>query len=466
MPLPIRALADFINLALGKWQNTLSGIDPSQNASLAKSLAMSAAAVGYSLQDAIQDAVAQAFPQTSNDGFLQLHGSYDNTVQYPAVAAMGQAAVNGILNTFIPTGTSLTYLAVIFKTTQDATITNFNGAFGTSYNNGVVTATCTLPHSLATGISITISGCSQTAFNGTFTITVLNTTQFTFNVTPASYVVDSGTYTALMAVLNVTATTAGQNTNAAAGAALAIAVTNVNTTAYVLYGGISGGADAETNAAYLSRVMLAHSLTPGIATGPQLMWSAKKIAGNTRVFIVPAQTSVNSGGTGTPGTSGYIPAVGETCLYIVRDNDASIAPNTTLLTQTYNQIIADGLLPSFIPPSQLYVLAPILQSINLRFTSISPNNSSMQTAITNQLNVFFQEYGSVQWSLQNYQTNGVYTAVILYSVLTAFLNNIQDPVTGMYLTGYTLASINGAATPTNIVPATGQLPVLGTITWS
>ena len=184
------------------------------------------------------------------------------------------------------------------------------------------------------------------------------------------------------------------------------------------------------------------------------------------MVIVPAQTSVNSGGTGTPGTSGYIPAVGETCLYIVRDNDANIAPNTTLLTQTYNQIIADGLLPSFIPPSQLYVLAPILQSINLRFTSITPNNSSMQAAITNQLNVFFQEYGSVQWSLQNYQTNGVYTAVILYSVLTAFLNNIQDPVTGMYLTGYTLASINGAATPTNIVPATGQLPVLGTITWS
>ena len=466
MPLPIRSLADFINLALGKWQNTLSGIDPNQNASLAKSLAMSAAAIGYSLQDAIQDAVAQAFPQTSNDGFLQLHGSYDNTVQYPAVAAMGQAAVNGALNTFVPSGTSLTYLAIIYKTTQDALVQNFNGTFGTSYSNGVVTATCALPHYLATGISITISGCSQSAFNGTFTITVLNETQFTYNVTPSNYVIDSGSYTTLMAVLNITASTQGQNTNAAAGSALTIAVAGLNTSAFVVYGGISGGADAETNAAYLSRVMLAHSLTPGIATAPQEIWSAKKVPGNTRIFVVPAQTQPNSGGTGTPGASGYIPAVGETCLYVVRDNDANIAPNNTLLTQTYNQIIADNLLPSFIPPSQLYVLAPILLPINFRFTSITPNNSSMQAAIANQLVVFFQENASIQWSVTNFNATGYYQAIIPYSALVSFLSNLQDPVTGAYLTAYTLASLNGNATPYNIIPASGQLCVLGTIAWS
>ena len=450
MPLPIRSFSDFFNLVIGKFHSNLPAVDPNQNASLARALAASQSVAGYSLQDGLQDAVKQMFPQTADNDFLDLIGSYDKTIRYQSVAAAGQAAVNGILNTLIPAGTQLQYGSIIYLTQADVYIQSFSDTINLTYLNGTITATTNLPHSLATGLSVLISGASQSALNGTFTITVIGPNQFTYQVPAGVYVLDSGSYTSLSALMNLVATTEGENTNANAGSALNIAVTNVNASAFVCFEGLAGGSDAETDDAYRARVMQAHSLTPGIATPPQEIWSAKKISGNTRVFVIRAQSPANGGGRGTPGQAGYIPNVGETVIYIVRDNDLNIVPNSTLLAETKAQIIADGLWPSFVSTDQLYVLGPNLLAVNMTISNLSPNTLTMQNAIKNQLVQFFIENAFMTQPTKN----------ISYKALIAFLNKVQDPTNGALIQSYTLV------TPTaDIAVGSGQLAVLGAITW-
>lgn len=441
-----------MNYVTGKAGIVLPSVDPNKPASLMLANAKASAAAGYSLQDGIQDLVNQINPQTASDDFLALIGAFDNTNQLASVAASGQAALPGVLGTLIPFGTQLNYNSIVYKTLQQSTISTFNGSGVMTYAGGVVTVATNIAHSLSTGLSVLIAGCSQGNFNGTFTITVLSSTTFSYSITPGSYTSDSGTYSSVYALLNLMASTSGQNTNAAAGSALSVNVSGANSTAYAGVNGMGGGADAETNQAYLSRVMSAHSLTPGIATIPQEIWSAKKIAGNTRVFVIRGVNSNSGGGFGSMGQPGYIPNPGETCIYVVRDNDTSIQPSSAILLQTLNQLLADGLWPSNFPTSGLYVMAPNLQVVNFRITGVSA--ITMQQAIVNQL---------IQFWIENFiMPQGGGSSTISLITLNNFLTQIQDPTTGLFLgTGYTLVTPSS-----NINIPGGSIPISGTFTWS
>jgi hypothetical protein len=61
---------------------------------------------------------------------------------------------------------------------------------GAAWSAGTVTVTTAAAHGLVSGASVTISGASPTAYNGTFPITVTGATTFTYAVVadPGSYV--------------------------------------------------------------------------------------------------------------------------------------------------------------------------------------------------------------------------------------------------------------------------------------
>lgn len=447
MPLNKKTFSNFISSILSKFYNVLPGIDPNVQGSLAQSMAVSAAAAGYTLQDGIQDAVNQSFPQTAAGDFLSLFGGYDQCTRYPASAASGYVAVGGTLGTLIPQFTNLTYLGVTYQTLQAANIATYTGTMSVVYNsNGTVTVTTNLPHSLSTGLILTISGCSQTGYNGSQTITVLSSAVFTYQIgSGLGLTPDSGSYSAVYALLSVQATSTGLSTNVGAGSGMAINVTNVNTTAYVGTDALTGGADLEDIENYRTRVLQAHNLTPGIATAPALISSAKKIVGITRVYVIPAvNTAVQTVARGLPG---YIPLLGETMIYCLADGQVPITPSGAQLTAVYNQIFTDGLWPNYIPAVNLWVVAPNLVSQNIILTGISPDTTSMRTAITTQLAVFFSENANVSQNCS-------------YKALIAFLNKIQDPNTGLFLQNYTLTSPT-----TDMVATSGQLLILGTVTF-
>jgi len=445
MPLNTKSFTDIVRLIQGKFFKVLPGIDPTIKSSLAGASTISAAAVAVSNQEGIKDAVRQSFWQTQDGDFLALTGALNDTNRFNPQPSQGQAAATGILGTSILSDYPITFNGNTYLTTQDSAIQEYSGGITLSFSAGIVTGVTNIVHTLSTGLFVVISGATQTDYNGTFEIVVLSDMEFTYELVAGALTTDAGIYTTEYALLNLESVGTGSVQNVTSGGILTIDLTDVDSDVFVGTFGLDGGADEESEEDYRERVGESYSLTPGIATPPSLVASAKSIAGNTRVFVVrPDGTS-----GGTVGQAGYKPELGETVMYILRDNDQSILPSSQLLTTTKDQIIADGLWPTFTLDSQLYVLSPILKTQNFVFTSISPNTVTMQNAIRNQLVSFFEDNAEIEGTIS------------LVKTLNPFLQKISDPSTGALLTSFTYTTPSS-----NIVAASGEIYTVGVVSFT
>lgn len=438
-----KTFTDLFRLIQGKFTKEIPGIDPTIKGSITRSVSLSSAAAGISLQEGIADAQDQSFWQTSDDDFLELHGNYDKTFRYGAQVASGFASAPGVLTTIVPQDFIITYAGNSYVVLNDSAVQNYSQSISLSFSAGIVTAITTAEHTLASGLEVIISGATQTDYNGTFDITVLDNNTFTYELTAGALTTDNGTYSTDYALLNLESQGTGLVQNAESGAVMSFSLTNMDGTALVTSDGISGGLEQESIEDYRVRVGENHNITPGIATPPSLVGSAKSIPGNTRVFVVRPDGSIG----GTPGVAGYKPELGETVLYILRDNDPSITPSSEVLTTTKDQILADGLWPSNVPDEHLYVLAPILKTQDFAFTSITPNTVTMQNAITDQLTAFFEDNAEIEGTITLEQIN-------------VFLRQVQDLSTGALLTAFTYTNPSGS-----IVAASGEIYTRGDVTF-
>jgi uncharacterized phage protein gp47/JayE len=419
MALNTRSFTDFFRLIQGKFTKNITSIDPTIKASFARALTGSTSAAAMSNQEGIKDAINQAFWQTANEDFLIQIGEYDGTIRYEAQSASGTGAAPGTTGDTVDSDTEFNYNGVTYMVTQDATVQSYSGDITLSYSGGTATAVTTLEHSLATGLSVTIAGASQDDYNGTFDITVLDENTFTYDIDDSGdLTTDSGTYTAVYALLNIESSETGADTDIGAGIEVS-ASSVLDGTIYIGADGIDGGLDEEDLEDYRTRVGENHSITPGIATQLAMKASAKSIAGNTRVFIV----TPNGDSGGTQGEAGYLPELGETVIYVLRDNDTSILPSTSKLTETKDKILSDGNWPGNVDTDSLYVLAPTLVTQDFVFSSITPSTVTMQNSITTQLDLFFQD-------------NATVAGTITLKQLNSFLQTVQDSTTGATLTDF------------------------------
>lgn len=85
------------------------------------------------------------------------------------------------------------------------------------------------------------------------------------------------------------------------------------------------------------------------------------------------------------------PIPGVVYVFVLRDNDASIAPSEALLTLTKNAIIENGKLPSHTPQENLVVFAPTLSYLSFEITGLDPDTETMRAAIGTQLAAFFED---------------------------------------------------------------------------
>lgn len=444
MSIKLKSFADFVNLMIGKAYKALPGIDPTIKASIMNASIISNAAGMVSCQEGIKDAVKQSFPQTADGEFLELHGDINKIVKFPAQEAIGQGSAPGVLGTTVNINSPITFNGNSYINTVSSVVMEYSGSLSLSFSSGLVTVVTDINHTLSTGLEVVISDAVQLDYNGTFEIIVLSDNSFTYELVAGVLNVDTGNYASEYALLQIESVDTGLNKNAGNGSLMTINETGLTGFVSVGFGGLVGGRDLEDPEDFRTRVMDSNSLTPGIATPPTEVLSAKSITGNTRVFIIrPTGTSA-----GTPGQPGYLPEIGETVIYIVRDNDPSIIPGTAILDTTKAQLISDGVWPSFIPDDHLYVIAPLLKTQDFHFTSITPNTITMQNAINNQLPAFFEDNTTVKGG------------TIELSTLNKFLDQIQDPDTGKLLTGYTYT------TPAaDIVQNAGDLYTRGDVTF-
>jgi hypothetical protein len=443
MPITTKTFKDFFNLIIGKFLKEVPEIDATIKSSVARASSGAAAIAGTGLQEGIVDGSEQAFWQLADDDFLELIGEYDKTVRFSAQTATGQCAVEGVLNTLISTGEQLNAQGNTYRTVQDSIVQVFSGEVSLTFSAGIVTAVTSAQHSLATGLEVNITNAVQTDYNGTFVITVLNNFTFTYELTAGVLTSDSGDYDSTYALLDIESDETGFGVNLDSGATLSINVVDINDTAYVLNDGIEGGLEQENIEDYRVRTGESHTLTPGIATKPTEVFSAKKVAGNTRVFVFRGQNQSN----GTPGVSGYVPSLGETVIYILRDNDVNIIPTSTKLAETKQQILDDHIWTTLVPEENLYLLAPILVEENFTFSSITPNTVTMQNAIKNQLVTFFRDNAEV----------GLPAFTIALKDINAFLGQVQDS-TGAILQDFTLDSPSS-----DLIASSGEIYARGDV---
>jgi len=358
----------------------------------------------------------------------------------------------------------------------------------------------TIAGAVETEYNVTASVVVTAEDEFTYEITTTPTTPATGTIT-ANY--DSVT-------VPVTSASFGQSANADAGTELTLStpIVGIDSNAYVQFGALAGGTDIESDEDFRARVLERYREIFALFNAAAIEAQAKTRAGVTRVFVREAGSVLDSvglsgitrsgnvaiattssphdlesgmqvsiGGADQPeynvineiiivvddttfaypvigapvtpatGTIAYIPTVrpGQTVIYFTRDNDENVIPDATEVEQT-KETIAE-IKPAHMSLIDLIVRAPEAVVVDFSFSSLSPNTSTMQAAITANLQAFFEEETDVGEDV----TADDYRCVI---------NSTIDPATGTSPTGFTLTTPTGT-----ISVADNELPVLGNVTY-
>ena len=426
----------------------LPSIDPTVFGSWALSFARGNAVLAQSISFLVRDLEKQLFPQTATGEFLDLWGGYEDLPRKPESPSSGNISLPGTPGTVIPALTDFTGSnGVIYQSTVVATIISINQIITSITRSGsIATAILGSEHQLATGLEVVISGAVQPEYNGTFVVTVTDRTEFQYTVsgTPTTPATGSPVYDVDLAQINVEAQEDGLTTNLESGAQMsftAAAPSGADDTAIVQFDGLTGGTSEETDDEYRSRILLSRSIIEGVFTPDQVKLAALSIPGNTRAFVKKPTLSVCTGG-------GLAPVPGQTSVFILRDNDPSIIPSTTVLDNTKQAIIEDGALPANTSEIDLFVLAPTLVETDFDFTALNPDTPTMRTAVEDQLKAFFEDTVDFEETV----TEASYLGTI---------QNTQDLQTGAFMTSFTLSTPTG-----DIVVSAGEIASIGNVTFS
>lgn len=231
-----------------------------------------------------------------------------------------------------------------------------------------------------------------------------------------------------VATVSVTAEVAGADGNQVSGAVLSLVtpVTGIDTDGTVDSAGLVDGADQETLAALLVRLLARLQSPPkGGGPGDYVAW-AKEVAGTTRAWQVP-----NVNGLGTVG------------VYFVQDNDTvDIVPSAGEIATSQTYI--DSKAPV---TADVAVYGPTEVALVLTI-SVTPNTTAVKDAVTAEIQDLILRVGDP-------------------SLATTLLLSQIDEACSIAAgeTDHTITLVNGGAAA-DIVYTVGQLPKLTTpISW-
>lgn len=367
---------------------------------------------------------------------LQQFADIKNVPKNLATISSGKAVISGIAGSVIPIGTNFIANNVTYRQSATVEIAEQNiGISNITANGKTVTVTTTSEHNFASNIPITISGCQTEAFNGTFnTVTVTGLTTFTYQI--ESFVTATETSgeliaSATIAVLNLRSQSYGADTILENGDSLSIEtqIAGVSSNAYTMYSGISGGANDEAFDVWKERVIYRYQHPITYFNVANIKTAVLGISGNTRCWVQECT-----------------PAVGQVTVYFVRDNEENILPDSNEIAKAKQAISALRTVKD--SDSDIFVYAPTAKIVNFNISDISPNTATMKTAINNAIKQFFDDNVDLGITLG------------LDKIKSAIQASF-DLETGKQLDRYTLNMPDS-----DIVCGAGELPILGSVTFS
>jgi len=407
-------------------------LDATIRRSFLRSIADAGASRSVDLNKTIQQLIGQLFPQTATGTFLRKWGDYQGLPPLEATASSGDITITGTIGVSVPALRKYTFGDAIFTLASEVTMADISNSVTTITRSGTTaTVTTTGSHSLATGVTVTISGADQTEYNGSFVVTVISLTSFTYQVTGAPATPATGTilssFDGGVGLLDSDGFGESQNLDSGAQVNLSLPIIGIDTASFVGPVGVTGGTNNELDEDYSSRIISARANPTALFNTGQLIRESKKINGVTRVFVKEVT-----------------PLAGQVEVYFLRDNDDPINPDANEIQDVKDQLLL--IKPAFIADSDLFVLSPTLATTNFTFTSIVPDSPSMRNAIEASLDAFFAE----DVKFETLVTEDAYRAAIQGS--------IDD--TGEVLESFTLSSPTG-----NISVSTAEIAALGTVTF-
>lgn len=350
-----------------------------------------------------------------------------------ATPAAGNVVVTGVATTSIPLLTELqsgenTYIVQATATisAQTLSITSLTRSGST------VTATTTTDHNLASGVTGTISGAVETDYNVTteIIVTAADVFQYTITTTPTTPATGTILFDITFASVAVKSEAQGQSTNLVAGTKLAFTtpIAGADSDVFVDFNEVSGGTDIELSSSQKERTLERIQNPVALFNVSQIVSTAKEVSGVTRVFVQE-----------------ITPAVGQVTIYFVRDDDDNIIPSGQEVIDVEDQLAT--IKPAHVDPADVIVLAPTGVTVDFTFSALTPNTATMQTAIQASLDAFFAENTEVGVNVDE----DAYRAAIFNTIAVD---------TGERVTTFSLSAPVG-----DIVIASGEIPVLGTVSF-
>lgn len=434
MPIDTPSYEEVVGRVRADIANSLPDVDPTIFGSFVNALAVSNAGRHYDNVLLIKQLIKELFPQTASGEFIELWAQYEGLSRIAAQASSGYITVTGTVATSIPALTEWrTANNLVYSSLTTVVIAAQSYSISSLVRSGTtVTGTTSSSHIMATGMDITISGANETEYNGTFTITVLSSTTFSYEITGTPSTPATGTILATFdgASIEVQANTTGTETNIASGGELQVTgtIVGLDPAAFVSILGLTGGGDEETDEALLDRVLYSRANPVANFNESAIILKAKTIPGVTRVFV-----------------NRITPYVGAVTVSFMRDNDPDPIPDSGEVTEVKNALLE--ILPAQSDPNDLVVLAPTPVDVDFTFTVIDPDTATMRQAITDNLTAYFED--QVEYEVDVDEDK--YRAVII---------NTIDTETGDGLETFTLSTPSG-----DVVISTNEIGVLGVITY-
>lgn len=207
----------------------------------------------------------------------------------------------------------------------------------------------------------------------------------------------------------------------------------------------TGGADIEKDDSLRARMLFAYQNPPqGGAVSDYITW-AKEVSGVTRAWCNP-----NGFGAGTVVVYAMLDSAESGNGGFPVGTNGVAAAETRGIAATGDQLtIANYIYPLRPATSLVYVCAPVQQVVNFTINGSANFSSATRALIGSAIAGVFVMYGSPIGAVAG--QNGTIYLSYIESALAAIAGT----------TGFVIASPTG-----NIVGTTGQLPVLGTITWN
>ena len=388
----------------------------------------------------LQQVALQHIPDTATGEWLARWAAIWRQTRNPATQATGIVVFNSNqlgIGTFLPPGTGVTTSdGLEYESTGYSAVASDSRSATIESTGTLATATTSTDRGLSSIVVVTISGAGQAAYNGTFSITVTGSDTFTYTMASDPSSPATGTILAswVSLPLHVESIEMGVEFNQVFDTVLSLQspVAYIDTDGQVYYEGLTGGADQEDDEALRIRMLDALQNPISHFSVSEIIQAAKAVAGVTRVWVREVT-----------------PAIGQVTVHFMRDNDVPPIPSST----TAVKAALDAIRPANTDTDDVIVTAPTPVETDYTFSALSPNTSTMQAAITANLQRFYAEDTEVDDGVT------VDGDVLEVAYLAAIYNTVDT------VTGETVSSFALSAPTTDITVDAGEIGTLGTITY-